>query len=405
MHYAFVGVEVTALCKPTHKQPCTIAASLKTSGVTLNPEREKLRMSQQKLKSVYVKGYKSIKEQGVALMDLNVLIGQNGAGKTNFISLFRFLRNIIEGRLKNYTQRVGAESLLYYGSKETEQILISLDFEPNHYEVVLEPTANDTLVIAAEKSGFRSSETYAEPKWSSIGNAEEESRLAEAAKDNHIASYVYEVLRSWRVYHFHDTSESAGVKKYARLTDNWFLFEDASNLAPFLYRLRKKHPDHYDRTVKTVQLVIPFFKDFVLEPSPFNPENIRIEWQDVYSDKTFTAADFSDGSLRFICMAALLLQPKLPKVILLDEPELGLHPAAVTILAGLLRKASARSTVIVSTQSVNLVNEFDAEDIVVVDHKEAETVFRRLEAEKLEAWLNEYSLGDLWDKNVIGGNP
>lgn len=361
-------------------------------------------MGQRKLKSVYVKGYKSIKEQSVALTDLNVLIGQNGAGKTNFISLFRFLRNIIEGRLKSYTQRVGAESLLYYGSKETKQILINLDFDPNHYEVTLEPANNDTLVVFSEQTGYRSS-GYREPYWSSVTYAEEESRLSKEAKHSAIPSYVYDVLRDWRVYHFHDTGESAGVKKYAKLADNKFLFEDAANLAPFLYTLKKTRQENYERIVKTVQLVIPFFKDFMLEPSPYNPENIRIEWQDVYSDKTFTAADFSDGSLRFTCIAALLLQPKLPKVILLDEPELGLHPAAVTILAGLLRKASARSTVIVSTQSVNLVNEFDAEDIVVVDHKEAETVFHRLEAEKLEAWLNEYSLGDLWDKNVIGGNP
>jgi predicted ATPase len=152
-------------------------------------------------------------------------------------------------------------------------------------------------------------------------------------------------------------------------------------------------------------LVIPFFKDFVLEPNPLNEENIRIEWQDKHSDKTFTAHELSDGSLRFICMTTLLLQKKIPKMILLDEPELGLHPTAITVLAGMLKKASKRSQVIVSTQSVSLVNEFGAEDILVVEKKEAETTFKRLEPEKLEEWLNEYSLGDLWDKNIIGGNP
>lgn len=362
-------------------------------------------MSSRQLRYVKVEGYKSIKSQNVPLKNINILIGQNGAGKTNFISLFRFLRNLINGNLKVTSQKYGAESLLYYGSKETNQILIQLDFDPNYYEVILQPSFNkDTLFVYSEEVGFRG-DNHKQPFWDSIGIGEEESQLYERLSTKRMAKYVYDVLRNWRVYHFHDTSESAGIKKYAKLADSKFLFEDASNLAPFLYILKQTQEEYYERIVKTVQLVIPFLKDFVLEPNPLNPENIRLEWNDIYSDKTFTANELSDGSLRFICMATLLLQKNLAKVILLDEPELGLHPSAITILAGLLRKASLRSQVIVSTQSVSLVNEFDAEDIIVVEKQDAETVFRRLDAEKLEAWLEEYSLGDLWDKNVIGGKP
>lgn len=362
-------------------------------------------MSHQKLRYIEIKGYKSIKDQKIPLQDMNVLIGQNGAGKTNFISLFRFLRNIISGRLKNISLTSGAEVFLYYGSKETQTITLNLDFDPNYYEIILEPTSNnDTLIVTSEHSGYRGS-NYLNPYWESISGSEEESQLEKKAKNNHIAGYVFSVLKEWRVYHFHDTSETAGVKKYASMADNKFLFENASNLAPFLYLLKHKHEEHYERIVKTIQLVIPFFKDFLLEPNPLNPENIRLEWQDVYSDKTFTANELSDGSLRFICMATLLLQEYLPKVILLDEPELGLHPSAITILSGLLKKASKRSQVIVSTQSVSLVNEFDAEDIIVVEKDKAETVFRRLDPKNLEAWLDEYSIGDLWDKNILGGKP
>ncbi len=363
-------------------------------------------MSYQQLRSIHVKGYKSIKDQVIPLNSMNVLIGQNGAGKTNFISLFRFLRNIIDSRLRIYSQKYGAESLLYYGSKETDVIIIALDFEPNHYEIILEPALNDTLFIQSEHCGFRGSTSYREPYWEGVApNQNGESGLEEKSKRGGTAKYVYDVLKAWRVYHFHDTSESAGVKKYAYMADYETLFEDASNLAPFLYWLKQTHEKHYERIVKTIKLVIPFFKNFVLKPKFDDAEKIRIEWQDNYSDKTFTPNDLSDGSLRFICMSVLLLQPHLPKVILLDEPELGLHPSAITILAGLLKKASHRSQVIVSTQSVSLVNEFDAEDIIVVDKKDAETVFNRLDPENLESWLNEYSLGDLWDKNIIGGKP
>lgn len=363
-------------------------------------------MSYRKLRSVHVMGYKSIRDQTISLEDMNVLIGQNGAGKSNLISLFRFLRNIIEGRLKNISLRTGAEALLYYGSKETKKITINLDFDSNYYEINLQPAPNkDTLIVASERTGYKSDPSFQEPLWNIVSNSEEESQLSKIVKVNYYAGYVYEVLKEWRLYHFFDTSESAGVKKYAAIADGKVLFEDASNLASFLYILKNTQEEYYERIVKTVQLVIPFFKDFILESNPLNPENIRLEWRDIYSDKTFTANEFSDGSLRFVCLATLLLQKELPRVILLDEPELGLHPSAITILAGLLKKASKRSQVIVSTQSVSLVNEFEAEDIIVVEKQEAETVFKRLNPVNLENWLNEYSLGDLWDKNIIGGKP
>jgi predicted ATPase len=362
-------------------------------------------MSYQKLRSIEVKGYKSIRDQIIPLTDMNVLIGQNGAGKTNFISLFKLLRNIINGRLKNISLKSGAENLLYYGNKETQIISIYLDFDPNYYWVHLQPASNkDTLIIESEVSGFKDND-HTHPFWDQITSSEEESTLVIKAKNIPTAKYVLGVLNEWRVYHFQDTSESAGIMKYASMADNKFLFEDASNLAPFLYLLKYTREEFYERIVKTVQLVIPFFNDFLLEPNPFNSATIRLEWSDIYSDKTFSANELSDGSLRFICMATLLLQPDLPKVILLDEPELGLHPSAITILSGLLKKASNRSQVIVSTQSVSLVNEFEAEDIIVVEKDKAETVFKRLDPAGLEVWLNDYSLGELWDKNILGGKP
>ncbi|CAN1575802.1 COG4637 Predicted ATPase [Spirosomataceae bacterium] len=359
-------------------------------------------MANQELKSFEIHGYKSIKNQKIDLGKMNVLIGQNGAGKSNFISAFRFLKNIIDKKLKVTSLKIGADNLLYYGSKETDQIYFNLDFRPNTYNITLKPTNNDTLFVEFEHAGFWRKE-YPSPYFDTTTMAEEESRLSDVKKG--IPRYVYDELKNWRIYHFHDTSETAGFKKYGSLADNSFLFEDAANIASFLYIMKHKFPKHYERIIKTIQLVIPFFKDFVLEPNKLNEDLIRLEWQDIYSEKTFLPSQLSDGSLRFICMATLLLQPELPKVILLDEPELGLHPSAITILAGLLLKASTRSQVIVSTQSVSLVNEFDSESIIVVEKQESETVFKRLDSELLESWLDEYSLGDLWDKNIIGGKP
>jgi len=335
------------------------------------------------------------------------MIGPNGAGKSNFIGLFKFLRELIETRLQVYTGvNGGANKLLYYGSKTTPNLHVNLDFEPNYYEFSLLPTANDSFLFEYEYCYFNTSAAtlYRE----NINNGGNESRLEQIAKTaeyNNVPRYVYKVLKDWRLYHFHDTSAEAGVKKSSNTSDIYYLRGDASNLAAFLAHMKLVDGKHYDRIVKTVQLIVPYFKDFVLRSGSGKSSTIMLEWQDKNSDMIFNANDLSDGSLRFICLATLLQQPFLPNLILLDEPELGLHPAAITLLGSLIRKASARSQVIISTQSVSLVNEFSPDDIIVVEHKDSSSTFRRLNKINLDSWLEKYTIGELWQQNVLGGRP
>ena len=199
----------------------------------------------------------------------------------------------------------------------------------------------------------------------------------------------------------------ANVVAHAAREEDRFLRHDASNLAAFLYMLQGAYPDHYRKIVDAVQMVAPFFEDFALRPNALNDSKIRLEWVEKGSDLYFDPSALSDGTLRFICLAALLLQPGdyLPSAILLDEPELGLHPYAITVLSGLLKAAAHRTQVIVSTQSVSLVNQFGADDILVVEREQGETVFRRFSAEAISHWMDDYGLGDLWEKNVLGGRP
>jgi predicted ATPase len=216
---------------------------------------------------------------------------------------------------------------------------------------------------------------------------------------------VLRAFESWRVYHFHDTSRAAKVKQTADLADNEYLREDAGNLAAFLYRLREKEQAAYSNIVETIRMVTPFFDDFQLRPSRLNEEKIKLEWREKGSDAYFDGHALSDGTLRFICLATLLLQPEPPTTVLLDEPELGLHPFAITVLSDLLRSAAQRTQVIASTQSVTLVNQLTPEDLLVVDRDGAESKFRRLGEEEITSWLDDYALGELWEKNVLGGRP
>lgn len=217
-------------------------------------------------------------------------------------------------------------------------------------------------------------------------------------------------IESWILYHFHDTSSSAKLKGFSRLDDNHALRPDAANLAAYLYRLKERQWDVYKEIVEVVRLVAPFFGDFDLKPYPTQggPDTIKLEWNERgYPDHYLDAHDLSDGTLRFICLATLLMQDRedLPSLIILDEPELGLHPFAISILAEMLRAAAERTQVLVATQSVTLINHLDAADLIVVDRVNGESIFTRPDPEGLSNWLEDFALGELWEKNVLGGRP
>ena len=214
-------------------------------------------------------------------------------------------------------------------------------------------------------------------------------------------------LEQWRAYHFHDTGFASPLKKTADVHDNRHLRPDGSNLAAFLYLLSKKHENSYTQIQRTVHLVAPFFDDFILRPLALNEDKIRLEWRHVGSDAYFDATSLSDGTLRFIALTTLLLQPVSlrPNLILLDEPELGLHPYAITLLASLLKQAAVESQVIIATQSPTLVDHFNPEDVLVAERVNGATELRRLDGEALRVWLEDYSLGQLWEKNELGGRP
>ncbi len=363
---------------------------------------------------IEIAGFKSIREAKLELKPLNVFIGPNGAGKSNFIGVFKLLHRIIEQKLAVYVaEQGGANSLLHFGRKQTQKISLKLQFADgkNSYGCVLAPNAEDNLFFQDEWCAFTGTSQltgYTMKDYRvqlSLGGRE--TRLLEEA-ENHpgkIAAYVRDDFRSWRLYHFHDTSASAGVKQTGDLSDNRFLRDDASNLAAFLYLLHQTQRNSYDNIVGAVRMVAPFFENFMLAPSNHNPEKIRLEWKEKGSDEYFNASALSDGTLRFICLTTLLLQPSLPSAVLIDEPELGLHPAAITLLAELLRSTSKRSQVIVSTQSVTLVNQLAPEEVVVVEHKDDTSSFQRVAEDQLKDWIGDYGLGELWEKNLVGGRP
>jgi predicted ATPase len=349
-----------------------------------------------------LRGYKSVAECDLELGHLNLLIGANGAGKSNFIGFFRLITHILNERLQTAVGLAGGpDALLHFGRKKTEELKAELFFGNNGYQFALRPTEDNRMLFSREALWWNVHGEY------HAASGHFETNYKERKGHGQVWDYVVPAMRSWRLYHFHDTSSSAQVKQIHNINDNEYLRDDARNLAAFLLRLKSHHSEHYQRIVKTIRLVAPFFGDFHLRPTVDNAGKIQLEWTEYGHDEPFTASALSDGTLRFICLATVLLQPEAftPATILIDEPELGLHPFAITVLAGLMKSAGQEHQLIISTQSVELVDEFDAEDLIVVNKRGGASTFHRPDTHALSEWLADYSLGDLWKKNLLGGRP
>lgn len=354
------------------------------------------------LSRLVLTGYKSIAECNINLGSINVLIGANGAGKSNFIGFFKLIGRILDKQLQAYVGDAGGpDAVLHFGRKKTELLNAELYFGNNGYRFKLKATQDNRMMFAHEALWWN-----VRGEWDAA-SGHFETEFKDKGSHGAIWRYTVPAMQSWRVYHFHDTSISALVKQVHGATDNEYLREDARNLAAFLKRLKEHHNKHYERIVKSIQMVAPFFGDFLFRPYAGNPDQIELEWTEASQDVPFKASALSDGTLRFICLTTVLLQPEdfMPATILIDEPELGLHPFAITMLGAMIKSTSQQHQIILSTQSVELVNEFDLEDLIVVDKQGGASAFSRPDEAVLHEWLADYSLGDLWKKNILGGRP
>lgn len=358
-----------------------------------------------RLEEISLSGYKSIRELKEFKMSygLNVLIGANGSGKTNFIRFFELLGHMFDTNkgLQNYVAGRGrADAFLFRGMKTTPELSAHLKFGRNEYKFTLKAADDRSLFFSQESAPFKG------PHFGAVENDQGSGHL-----ESHIAKFpstaakqwVVETIRDWRVYHFHDTSPAAPVMGLCNMVDNDILHGNAANLSAFLMKMASDHPQNFAQITETVRQVAPFFGEFVLKE--VIPGQTQLLWKDRFSDLLYYPYQLSDGTLRYICLATLLLQPKPPATIIIDEPELGLHPYAIKLLASLLHEAAENAQIIVSTQASLLLDELTPEQVIVVNQRNGESILERQDPEKLADWLKEYTLGQLWEKNELGGLP
>ncbi|MDR3405709.1 MAG: AAA family ATPase [Chthoniobacter sp.] len=377
------------------------------------------------LERITIEGFKSIRQlKEFNLRSLNVLIGANGAGKSNLVDFFRILRAMSDEGLASFVHEGGgADGFFFNGPKLTPEIKAEMAFGENEYRFVLTATRNNEVNIKEEDTYW----TEGNSGWWEHGGGRSESllkswrgRLSSKGPWLSIEGHIAKAVSGWVVYHFHDTSSTARMRREHSVRDFRELRPDAGNVAAFLYRMKggggSSLPDPsgsttlgeqcYNRIRQTVQLIAPFFDDFLLEPeTKGDNEVIRLEWRQKGSGFPFQPWQLSDGTIRFICLATALLQPAPPATIVIDEPELGLHPFALELLASLVKEISSKTQLIISTQSPAFLTAFEPEDVVVVDRVDGASRFRRLDTESLKGWLDDFTLGELVQKNVIEAGP
>lgn len=349
---------------------------------------------------IEIKGYKSIKELDLKLNPINILIGANGSGKSNFLSFFEFLRNLYIQNLRKYVAlQGGTDRVLHKGSKITTEISAKLHFDnkTNKYSFTIQ---NGDGGFIFTKEGLWYTGYSPQYDFYDIASMSYEANVKDA--NGFRAHYIREYLEGLVKYHFHDTSANSPFTKASNINnDKYKLYSKGDNIAAFLYNMKVETPLYYNFIIKTIQSIAPYFNDFVLIPNEAG--FVLLQWTSKDSETIYGVSDLSDGTIRFIALCTLFLQPKPPATIIIDEPELGLHPKAITKLAGMIKSVSKRDCqVIVATQSADLIKYFEPKDIIAVDLENGESRFERLNEEQLQIWLDEYyTIDELWRQNII----
>ena len=371
-----------------------------------------------RIESVRIEGFRSL--AGIEVCDLPraaVLIGANGSGKSNLVRFFEMVSWMIgAGRLSEFVQRQGgADDQLFGGSKVSPlmeaELTMRTDRGRNDYRFTLTYAHPDRFIFTDEAFRFSRSDRSTEAQWSHLGSGHSEARIVEAAQQTESADFnpvtarvLVSLLRRCSVYQFHDTSDDSRLKKNWDAEDNAYLRSDGGNLAAVLLRLKEQEIQRFEWICACIRRVLPIFDRFEIEE---RYGRVMLRWKAKGMDKSIGAHLTSDGSLRFFALVTLLNLPSemLPDVLLLDEPELGLHPAAVALIGDMIKALATERQIMAATQSPLLVDAFDIDEILVLEMQDGKTNAHRYDEKQYREWLEDYTTGEIWQKNLLGGRP
>ena len=373
------------------------------------------------IERIHIQGFRSLADVELSPgAGANVLIGANGSGKSNFVKFFDMLSWMLKSRqLAQFVgMEGGADDQLHGGNDTTPrlgtEIAIRTGTGRNDYRFKLSFAHPDRLLFVDEAFRYSRDDLDGDPPWNSLGSGHREALIVDAGQPNdegpasevraRTARTVTHLLRDCAAFQFHNTGATSKLKTKWDAEDHAYMRADGGNLPAILHRLEQEDLHRYDAIRRHIRRVLPGFDRFEIKEQY---GKVALRWRSRHSDKTYGAHLTSDGSLRFFALATLLSLPAemLPSVLLLDEPELGLHPKAIALVGDMIHALAESRQVIVATQSPLLVDAFELDKVFVLEILKGRTELRSQDPAQFRAWLEEFTVGELWQKNLLGGRP
>lgn len=374
--------------------------------------------------------------RALTMTPLSVLIGPNSSGKSNLLDMLLLISEAADQKLSDgVRRRNGMRSILWQnGAKEFGWELVlaaegafAAEEGPLHYRVVVRPRGESPSIALEEvaveaKSGTRvllsamngavRLRAEGKPQLGPETPLTSDSELAISQirdpQNYPTLSRLRDYLASWAIYREFLTDEQSKMRQPQVASADTQLQPHGENLIAVLHQInnRTQYRPYNTGIRELLRLAFEDFEELYFPAEPGASGKIGLAWKDRSLSGDLDVSQLSDGMLRFLALSTLLAAPDLPPLVCVDEPEIGLHPALLHLVAGMAEKASARTQVILTTHSTQLINSLSRpEYVTVVERDKGATTLRRLDAGKLGAWLRDFTLGELWLQGEIGGRP
>lgn len=387
------------------------------------------------IKSIKFKNFFSFQRQKINLQGLNVFVGINGVGKSNFIKSLQVLKAVIvENALPDLiiNQWGGVDAIHFLGRKggpieieyELDPVVLSqygYRFqEAVYYNIRFSKVASSENYVISERFFTQTGFFYMEMERGNgfvregVSNQMEkvqytldranESVLTQLVdKNSYIQIYALrEAIKDIAIYNYFDTTITSPIRKPAPATSSIRLFSDGSNLPKLLNNIKINHKSSIQRIRESLNSINPNFVDF-----DFNPMGSGLEMllEEKGLEKSVHVTHISDGTLRYLCLLSILHNPNRGKLICIDEPEVGLHPDMVTELMSAIQETAEDTQYIISTHSELLLNQLPVENVIVFEKDENNaTIVNEFTDTAFVEWASQYSTGRLWRNGDLGGN-
>lgn len=355
----------------------------------------------------------------IELLPLNLIVGQNASGKSNLVEIISLLRSLTQdkGLADFISKKGGISEWIWKGLSTKPNSGIKVYLNNKEYQIEFREVSQTLLIVEESinwlegkykgkflrrKSSVK--DFFGQPKsiFSNISEENIEHNFNSSDFRFGVGDNIRIAFSSFVAYTDLQTNRSSEMRK-PQLPDapNHFLEEDGSNLALVLNDLEHRG-DRKDQIIENLKRVNPLIKDYSIR---ILGGTVQLFIREEGLEKPISAMRLSDGTLRYLCLLAILCHPEPPPLICIEEPEVGLHPDILPTIAELMKEASQRTQLIVTTHSDILVSAFSdmPEAVLVCEKDENGTYFKRLEAEKLKVWLEEYTLGEAWLRGAFGG--